>query len=301
MKTKTAKKTAIIGLLIIVAIIASGGLYINSLLNKTQKADIPTDDTSLGIKEEAAENDTKDVTTIALFGVDAEDGKKGRSDAIMLLTLDNEHKNIKLASIMRDSYVNIPERGMDKINHAYAYGGPELSLKTINSNYGLNIRDYATVNFSTLPKIIDLLGGVYIDVKSYEVNYIPGVSSSGLQTLNGEEALAYSRIRYSGNGDYERTDRQRTVLNALFNKMATLSVTEVPKYLSEILPYVETSLSNSEILSLATTTFAMNNFNLNQARFPEDELSHGEMINGVSYIVFDIEKTAKNLQSFIFE
>ncbi len=301
MKTKTAKKTAIIGLLIIVAIIASGGLYINSLLNKTQKADIPTDDTSLGIKEEAAENDRKDITTIALFGVDAEDGKKGRSDAIMLLTLDNEHKNIKLASIMRDSYVNIPERGMDKINHAYAYGGPELSLKTINSNYGLNIRDYATVNFSTLPKIIDLLGGVYIDVKSYEVNYIPGVSSSGLQTLNGEEALAYSRIRYSGNGDYERTDRQRTVLNALFNKMATLSVTEVPKYLSEILPYVETSLSNSEILSLATTTFAMNNFNLNQARFPEDELSHGEMINGVSYIVFDIEETAKNLQSFIFE
>lgn len=301
MKAKTAKRTAIIGLLIIIVIIASGGLYINSLLNKTQKVDIPTDDTSLGINEEAAEKDKKDITTIALFGVDAEDGKKGRSDAIMLLTLDNEHKNVKLASIMRDSYVNIPEKGMDKINHAYAYGGPELSLKTINSNYGLNIRDYASVNFSTLPNIIDILGGVYIDVKSYEVDYIPGVNSAGLQTLNGEKALAYSRIRYSGNGDYERTERQRTVLNALFNKMATLSITEVPKYLGEILPFVETSLSNSEILSMATTTFKMNNFNLNQARFPEDDLSHGEMIKGVWYLKFDIEETAKHLQSFIFE
>ncbi|MGM9972773.1 MAG: LCP family protein [Clostridiaceae bacterium] len=301
MKGRTGKRIAIIGLFVIIAIIALGGLYINNLLNKTQKTDIPTDDTSLGIKEEAAEKDKKDITTIALFGVDAEDGKKGRSDAIMLLTLDNENKNIKLASIMRDSYVNIPDRGMDKINHAYAFGGPELSLKTINSNYGLNIRDYATVNFSTLPNIIDILGGVYIDVKDYEVKHIPGVNSPGLQTLNGEEALAYSRIRYSGNGDYERTERQRTVLNSLFNKMATLSVTEVPKYLGKILPFVETSLSNSEILSLATTTFTINNFNLNQARFPEDELSHGEMINGVWYLKFDIEETAKHLQSFIYE
>ena len=133
------------------------------------------------------------------------------------------------------------------------------------------------------------------------MKHIPGVNSAGLQTLNGEEALAYSRIRYSGNGDYERTERQRTVLNSLFNKMATLSVTEVPKYLGKILPFVETSLSNSEILSLATTTFTINNFNLNQARFPEDELSHGEMINGVWYLKFDIEETAKHLQSFIYE
>ncbi|WP_426350552.1 LCP family protein [Alloiococcus sp. CFN-8] len=301
MKAKTAKKAAIIGLFAIIAIIASGGLYLNSLLNKTQKVDIPTDDNSLGIKVEAAEKDKKDISTIALFGIDAKNGNRGRSDAIMLLTIDNENNKIKLASIMRDSYVNIPDRGMDKINHAYSYGGPELALKTINSNYGLNIRDYATVDFTTLPNIIDQLGGVYIDVKSYEVNYIPGVKAAGLQTLNGEKALAYSRIRYSGNGDYERTERQRTVLNSLFNKMATLSITEVPKYLSNMLPFIETSLSNSEILSLATNTFTINNFNLTQARFPEDDLSHGETINGVWYLRFDIEETAKHLQSFIYE
>ena len=122
---------------------------------------------------------------------------------------------------MRDSYVNIDGRGMDKINHAYAFGGPQLAVKTINSNYKLNIKDYVAVNFSTLPKLVDAVGGVDINIKDYELSELRdfGINSTGLQRLDGEQALMYARIRFVGNGDYERTERHRTILNSVFNKL----------------------------------------------------------------------------------
>src|SRR5699024_2790536 len=112
------------------------------------------------------------VVNIALFGVDSRDtgGMSGRSDTVMIASLDKKHDKIKLTSLMRDTYLDIPNKGMDKLTHAYAHGGPELAIKTINQNFDMNIRDYATVDFFGLEAIIDALGGVDIDIEDYEIN-----------------------------------------------------------------------------------------------------------------------------------
>jgi len=154
-----------------------------------------------------------------LLGIDAEDGQAGRSDSIIILTIDTLHSKVKLTSIMRDSYVNIPGRGMDKINHAYAFGGPELSLRTINENFNLNIKEFASLDFTTLPRVIDTVGGIELTLTPEEVNVVnqgsPAMAKkigtttsaligSGKLKLDGTQALTYARIRKIDN-DYERT------------------------------------------------------------------------------------------------
>src|SRR5699024_9711213 len=158
----------------------------------------------LGILENNIEEGFKDNKTmnIALFGLDkGQDGEGSRSDSIMIASVDKHHKKIKLTSIMRDTYVEIEDRGMDKIGHAYAFGGPELAMKTINQNFNMNIRDFVSIDFSGFQKIIDAIGGVEIDVKPNEVSHVK-IDGSGLQTLSGEQALAYSRLIKTDNVDY---------------------------------------------------------------------------------------------------
>lgn len=265
------------------------------MLNKIEREPISENPTELGIDSDASakiENakNSKDITNIVLFGIDQPEGSRGRSESILILTIDEAHKKIKLSSIMRDSYVNIDGQGMDKINHAYAFGGPQLAIKTINSNYKLNIKDYISVNFTTLPELIDALGGVEITIKDYELSHMKtvGITEPGKYTLTGKQALAYSRIRYVGNGDYERTERHRTILENVFNKLIRLKKTELPGMMSELLPMVKTNLSNGDILDLGRTVLGMGTTKLEQKRFPLDGYCQGKMINGVWCLVFSI-------------
>lgn len=304
MKKRSKISLVILGVTLSILLIIVGGVYWYGihLFNKIEKVEIDTND--VGIKEEVQEklleyNDS--VINIALFGVDAQDGEAGRSDSIIIATLDTTHKKLKLTSIMRDSYVTIADRGQDKINHAYAFGGAQLAIKTLNENFDLNIEDFVAVNFTTMPKIIDKLGGVTIDITSEEVSHIPGIDSAGTYTLTGEQALAYSRIRYASGGDYVRTDRQRTVLNKVFEKILSTNVTQYPSLLSEILPMVKTSLDYSEILNLGNEVLKMGVTNLEQERFPRDEYCEGKMISGIYYLTFDKENTVQQLHDYIFE
>ena len=250
----TGKKVALIIVAIIFALILGGGLYaysyIQNTMNKMDKVDISDNAQDLGITE----NKNGEIVNIALYGIDAAEGETGRSDSIMILTLDNVHNRIKLTSVMRDSYVDIAGHGMDKINHAYAFGGPELAIRTLNENFGLNITDFMSVNFTSMPEIIDMLGGVSIDITDEEIatGQIPGLYQSGTQLLTGEQALAYSRIRYASGNDFKRTERQRTVLNALVVKMIQQPVTSYPGLISDLAPYITTSLSNQEMLDMTT-------------------------------------------------
>ena len=207
----------------------------------------------------------------------------------------------EFTSIMRDSYVNIPDIGMDKINHAYAFGGPQLAIKTINENFGLDITDYVSVNFTSLPIIIDILDGVDIDITEEEVPHIPGISYAGTHNLTGDQALSYSRIRYASGGDYMRTQRQRTVLNALFNKLSSLSVTDFTGLLNEVLPYVQTSMNPSDMLALGTKALGSISNGLSQDRFPRDGYCEGTMINGVYYLSFDLPTAKEQMMSYIFD
>ena len=226
----------------------------------------------------------------------------------MILSLDKAHKKIKLTSIMRDSYVNIPGRGMDKINHAYAFGGPQLAIKTLNTNFGLNIENFLTVNFTSLPLIIDKIGGVDINLTNGDLKYLnqhlgnksTPVNGTGIHTLDGEQAMAYCRIRYDG-GDQRRTERHRTVLEAVFKKIKEVPASKIPGIITDLLPYVETNYSSTEILGLGTSNMSLLNTDMVQYRLPEDGKYQGKNIKGVYYTVFDIKETKNDLKKFIYE
>lgn len=289
-----------IGAIIIFVLIGIGLSYGLNLLGKMNSVEIPEKDEDLGIKSDVREN--KKMTNILLLGIDRRSPKeRGRSDSIMIATLDRQHKKIKLTSIMRDTYVDIPGRGMDKLNHAYAFGGAELAIKTINQNFDMNIREFAAVDFQGFEHIVDILGGIEVDIKSNEVSHVPG-SHAGPQTLNGKQALAYSRIRKTGNGDYERTERQRVVLELVLNKGLKAGVLQYPKLANTIFPYVDTSLSKSEILSMGTSTITNGITKVEQYRVPVDGHLKHEMINGIFYIrPQSMEDNIDFLHKFIYD
>lgn len=291
---------AILGALIL--IIAIGAGYAYSLFNKMDNVELNKSDLGIAPKEEFKEYENHEsIKNIALFGIDAEEGQAGRSDSIMIATIDPAHNKVKITSIMRDSYVNIPDHGMDKINHAYAFGGPTLAIRTLNENFGLNIENFVSVNFSSLPQIIDTLGGITIDITDEEISHIPGISSVGPTLLNGKQALAYSRIRYASGGDYERTHRHRNVMSAVFKKALEASPTSYPSMLNNILPLVQTNLSSGDFISLATKVASMGNGTLEQERFPRDGDAQGDSSSGIYYLKFDIETVKKQMKDYIFD
>ncbi|XZI42591.1 LCP family protein [Clostridium perfringens] len=285
-------------ILVILGLVGVGTYYINSKINKVQKVEINKENLSINEKKVKEE---KHIKNIALFGIDAPKGKDGRSDAIMILTLDEEHKVMKLTSIMRDSYVDIPEHGDDKITHAYAFGGPELAMKTLNENFNVNVEDFMAVNFTSLPEIIDKLGGVKINIIPEEIHHIPGITSPGEQVLNGEQALAYSRIRYATGGDYKRTERQRVVLEAIFEKLKSTPTKEYHSLIDDFLPYIETNMSSMDMIKLATDVAPLVKGNLKTARFPLDGYCDGKMINGIWYLVYDRQATLNQIQEYIYD
>ena len=304
-KNNSKKKKIIvysISVILVILLVVFGGtyIYINNTLNKVEEVEVNTENIGLNTEQEEVEA-VKEIRNIALLGIDSKgDDLVGRSDSIMILTLDSVHNKIKLTSIMRDSYVNIDGYGMDKINHAYAFGGAELALKTLNQNFDLNISEVMIVNFDSLVNIIDKIGGVNINITDEELSHISGISSSGEKLLNGKQALAYSRIRYAAGGDYKRTERQRTVINAIFNKLKSTPLTQYPKLVNEFLPYIQTNISKSSLLGLGTEFSGLATKGIEQERFPRDEQGEGQMINGVYYLTFDIDSVKSSMKDYIF-
>jgi LCP family protein required for cell wall assembly len=307
--------------LFVITVLIAGTAFGSTLyqLSKMETKKISKTDDDLGIKPKETEKvaEDKSITNIALFGVDRRDkDEPARSDSIMILSIDQKNKKIKLSSIMRDTYVKVAGHGETKINHAYAYGGPELAIKTLNENFNLDIRNYATVDFFNMEKIIDAVGGVNVDVNDDEVNLINDymnetatiekksitkIASSGAQTLNGMQAVAYTRIRYTAGGDFVRTERQRTILSGIFTKIESLGAKEFPSVVSKLLPLTETSMNSMDIIKLGSKVFSSNISNLDQERFPLDDYCSNEMIDGVSYLIADMEATVDQLHKYIYE
>jgi len=273
------------------------------------------------IEKQIAENNkinNNDVINIALFGVDSRTTKNdGRADSIMIATIDFKNKKIKLTSLMRDMYVKIDGHGSTKLNHSYAYGGPQLAIKTINQNFGTDIRDYITVNFFTLEKIINVIGGVNINIKKEEINMLNDlvrgtaniektkytkITQAGEQLLDGQQAVAYARIRYIGNSDFERTERQRSVLSAMITKTKEKikDVGVLANFISQVLPLVETSMDSNTILSLGMDYIKTDGLELEQERFPVNGYYWDDMSTGTYYLKFDKEKTKQQIFDYIF-
>ncbi len=245
-----------------------------------------------------------DLVNIVIFGLDGTNYEQIRSDSIIILTVDFMNKKIKLSSLMRDMYVAIEGYGNTKLNHAYSYGGAPLAIKTINQNFNTSIRDYISVNFTALEKIVDLLGGVYIGLNEEELKEVNGsedveLTEAGEYLLNGEQALAYSRIRYVGNGDFERTERQRKVLYKIFVKAKDMEIKELLDLASEILPLVETSMDKKTILNMVTDYFKSDKMTFDEERFPIDGHHWNNITDGIYYLKFDTDITKKQIVDYI--
>ncbi len=289
-----------------------------SPLNTVQSVKLNKSPEALGISQKRLEKNKKATNApinIALFATDKrEEGDRANSDVIMVLSLNQETGKVKMASIMRDTYVEIEGLGMDKINAAYATGGPQLAIKTINKNFNLDISDYLNVDFYSAAKIVNALGGVNIEVNEEELpflnNYLEEIAiyekkpaiklnSSGMQKLTGNQAVAYSRIRAVGNGDYERTERQRKVLIALFDKMKLASQDLLPVLATQILPNLDTSMSSFSLLGFAGIILNSQNRSIDQARFPLEVHSKGKRINDIWYLTTNLEATSAAIEQFI--
>lgn len=236
-------------IIFILAIIASA--YLKSKLNKIQYENVTKDDIEVN---EGIEEKLEKYTNIALLGLDSRDNTfaNSRSDCIMIISINNETSEVKIASIYRDTYLQIKNHGLDKVTHAYAYDRAPLALSTINTNLDLNITKYVTINFNSVIKIIDAMNGVTITVTNAEAKRIPGLNGvGGTYNLNGTQALAYGRIRKI-DSDYVRTERMRNVLIKAFEKAKTLSYTNLNTLIDKLLPEVATNVSQKEILSYAT-------------------------------------------------
>lgn len=274
-KMNKGLKIFLIILLIIVIIIAgllsAGYIFVNGKISKIQTEDI--DITEVGIDEEVSES-LKGYRNIALLGIDsrADDYSLGnRSDCIIIASLNEKTNEVKLISVYRDTYVYVTESGtkkLDKITHAYSYGGAQNTLKSLNEALDLNITEYVTVNFDAVIAAVDALGGVNIDIDSSELKYIndyidatsksSGIKSSHITTtgthkLDGVQAVAYSRIRYTSGGDYKRAERMRTVVMAMLEKAKTLSLGQLNSFANTILPRISTNISSGDIWGLIPT------------------------------------------------
>lgn len=253
-KNKKGLKTfgiIVLVLLIILAIIVGGTFaFVHSKLSKMQQVDLNEDDLNVSAQ---AEQQLAEYRNIAIFGVDSRDDsydKGNRSDCIIIASINNKTKEVKLISVYRDTYVQIEGHGLDKITHAYSYGEAPLAIKTLNTNLDLNIKEFATVNFDVVKETVDYIGGISMPITSEEVGHISGITKPGTYTLTGEQALAYSRIRYASGGDYKRTERMRDVLTAVANKVKTLNISQLNCFVDTILPKVYTNITSADIFSM---------------------------------------------------
>ena len=264
------------------------------------------------------------MTHILLVGIDARPGQKtGRSDTMMLLTIDAENGKLKLTSFMRDLYVEIPGRKNNRLNAAYVFGGPELLIKTLKKNFGVNVNYYAAVNFSLLADLIDQIGGLEVNIKNKtQMKYINLVikednvvlkkaypkkgiktndnllTKTGTQLLNGRQAQAYARYR-KGSSDFERTERQREVILKAMEQVKGMSMMDLGKLALNNLDKVDTNLTVADILRLAPAAFQLKDSSVEQLRIPVDKGYSSKTISGMAVLVPNRSKNVNAITNFL--
>lgn len=244
----------------------------------------------------------KDWTHILILGTDTRNDllNDGRSDAMLVASVNSKTKELKLTSLVRDMLVDIPGmQSQQRINTANAFGGPLLAIKTVNELLELNITRYCSINFASIISIVDLVGGVDVVLSKGEANIINVAHSNEPRTLNGLQALTYSRIRVLDN-NFGRNERQRKVLAAMFDKVLSLGLQETLALLPEALRFVSTNLSTSEILGLMPVILG-NTKGIDMLSLPPDKAYRYAQNKGESVITFDMDRTRAAFNDFIGE
>lgn len=292
------RKKIIIGAIIGMAVlILSVGIYFFNIIGKLDMDDISEDE--VFVNEELA---LDGFTNVALFGIDSREGELElgtRSDCIIVASLNNKTKEIRMVSVYRDTLLEVEENYLQKCNAAYSFGGPTQAINMLNKNLDLDIKDYVTVDFAAVANTIDLLGGIEIDVKPEEIStlnkYVTEtarvagkeaemVYAPGVQILNGVQATTYARIRSTEGGDFTRTERQRLVIEKIVEKMQQSDLPTINKMINELFPTIKTSFTVKEILSYAKdfTKYEMGE----SAGFPFDKTT--DTISGLGSIVIPV-------------
>lgn len=312
---KHFKRAALILIAIILVIGISGFGYVYSKLNKIYVKD----DVVKSTEEQGTMVDG--ITNILLVGTDGEYVEKGnRSDSVMLVTIDTNNKDIKISSIARDTYVDIPGYSTEKLTHAYAYEGIDLLKEVFKENFDLDIDKYIAVNFTSFMDIMDELGGVEVNVEEKDIKeinkYIDAcygyyknkdekdkeyITESGVQRLNGYQALAFSRIRYTDDA-FARDNRHREVAESAYKEFAQKGIDTYKRCAEIVLNNTKTNISPIEMMNLAYTVLKINDKDIEQFQFPLEEYRNGHIISKQKGWVLEWEKEP-NLEAwhkFIF-
>ena len=318
-------KKIIIALLVIILIFAIifGVLvyFASSILGKVgyeklDESQLSLNDVYSEVSNQVSKQEFDSIKNIALLGIDG-----GRSDSIIIASINQTDHTIKLISVPRDTYVKVEGHGKTKINHAYAYGKEQLALKTINENFGLNVSEYVTINFRGLINIINKIGGIELEITKAEMNYInekvnesyaltkksvKKVTSYGKVTLTGEQALTHARNRTVGN-DFTREERQRDVITAVMEKVSKMGATQILGLSDSILSEVKTNLNIGEWTGILTGALGNSNeylSNIISKQIPSEEEGNGsgrgQMIDGIYYFVVDLEETSTAFKNIIY-
>lgn len=341
-KKGRVRRIVCIVLSVILLIGGSGMIYYYSLLNSLNYKDIgdtpdstnPTTGDNSGdfsgftVSDGELLQDSK-VLNIMLFGEDNRGSDEhGRSDTMIMATIDNRHKKLKLTSYQRDTYVYIPGHDYDKINASYTLGGAKLSIQTIEANFGIKIDRYAVVDFDSFMKIIDTLGGIDIEVTQDEIDYInyqmykngqvdsPTTITDppGVVHLTGQEALWYARDRGLSKGedgneigidgdDWDRTSRQRKLLETVFESMKDADLGQIISIVSSVGPLVTTNLKKDEITTLVSHALTYLQYDVEQYYVPEEGLWYydDDTPSGSVIRISDMEAQRAALAEFVFE
>lgn len=321
-------------LVIILAAVLAGRMYVDALLDKMHYVDSDSQQEGLSQEEiDAILNATDDpddldgdlptmnpedvllesydgigigteahIVNILLIGADYQGTDRPRSDTTILVTVNTETNSLTMTSFMRDMYVNIPGYAKNKLNAAYSLGGMSLLKKTLNENFGIYVDGIVEVDFTQFVKIINLLGGVDLELTPSEAKWINektgGLLESGMQHLNGRQAIWYARNRTSnGGGDYNRTNRQRILLTTLLETYKSASLTTVVSLLDDILPMITTDMTKTEITNYVMVLFPLlMDSEIVSQRIPIDEGHYMTRINGLSVLVPDLAVNVQYLQ-----
>lgn len=275
--------------------------------------------------EENMKNDStplmydQNVYNVLLIGSDTRtSGGGGRSDSMIILSINKKTQKIVETSLLRDIYVDIPGVSQgDRLNAAYAYGGADLLMKTVEQNFKIKIDKYAATDFFSFIDLIDRVGGVTINISDaevkvandaiHEINRLKGLPvnngiymKSGEQKVNGKQALGYVRIRYVGNADWGRTDRQRTVLNQVFGKIKDMSLSQLNDLLNNFLPEITTNVSKGELFSMILSVPTYSKYNIDSWSVPQPGSYSSARIRGMDVLNIDFDKCIQQMETKIY-
>ena len=319
------RRRILFGIEIFLLLILIGGVFIYAKLGKMNFTDL--DFSKIGVNTGVSDNNVmKGYTTIGLIGLDGRDGelKSGaRSDTMIIASINNDTKKVKLVSVYRDTYLRIGEDSegngqYDKANAAYKKGGPEQFLSMLNTNLDLNVTDFVSVDFQAVAEAVELLGGIDVELKEEEVvhlnnycvetskvtgmDYTPLEEKAGVHHLNGVQAVSYARIRYTSGNDFRRAARQREVIYKIVEKAKNSDIATLSKILDKVFPKVYTSFTKAEILQMG---MSMMSYDIeDQTGFPFDHL-YGERVKdamgGLDVVLpVTLESNAIKLHEFLY-